>query len=173
MTKSTPDSSAPGRIDIFRNRCAAIRVRFRTALREEFDQGLGILPVLLLFVAIIPLVPVAAFGHFVISRHAEGYIAAGVEPSDAYSGAVVGQVLVAAVLAILAWLVRRGTSSRSLLICGGAATALALAFALLPNVVAGNGWLTVVLAVLTTLTFDALLAVVVAILVLLVIGRNP
>ena len=104
------------------------------------------------------------FGGFVISQHTAAYEVGGAPAAVAGSGAFAGQLAVAAVLFTATVLLLHGHrhTLRAAVTGGGAA----LAFALLPALVGGGGWLTVLLRVLVTLVFNTALAG-----VFVVIGR--
>ena len=92
---------------------------------------------------------------FVLNSHAGGYRSAGVPEGQAIVGAIVAQVLVAAVTVAAVLLFRTGYPRASRAV-GVVAAALLLLFAILPNVVGGSSWLTTFLAVLTALLLHAL-----------------
>jgi len=97
-----------------------------------------------------------AFADFVISQHREGYMEAGVAYDVANGGAITGQAAVALGLATLAVLLRQGRPDRHLLVGAAIVAGLAVGFVLLPTLVAGYSWLTVLLTLLTTLMCNAL-----------------
>jgi hypothetical protein len=110
----------------------------------------GVLGVLSFFVALI-------FGGALLSAHAGDYTSAGVPSALAGGGAFVAQLVVAAMLFLVTTLLLHGDQRAYLL--APVTGAVALGFGLLPALVGPGNWLAVLLLVLVTLVFDAVIGV--------------
>jgi hypothetical protein len=109
--------------------------------------------------AAIGVVVVLIYGVTLVNRQAEIYQDAGAASFEAASGAAMAQILV--ILAMLGAGVayRRGYPMRWVYATAGGAAALAVLFALLPHLAAGNAWLTTFLGFIVAILFDVVLAV--------------
>lgn len=108
--------------------------------------------------AAIAVVVALIYGVALVNRQAEIYQDAGAAAFEAASGAVVAQLLVILALLAAGAAYRWGFPIRWVYAAGGVAAVLAVGFALLPHLAAGNAWLTTLLGLLVAIGYDVLLA---------------
>ncbi|KAB1116827.1 hypothetical protein F6X54_10100 [Micromonospora aurantiaca] len=136
-----------------------IAAKLRTT--EDDDS----LPLLLLVPGVIIGVPMLFYAGFVISKHAEAYMQAGVPHDEAYAGAVTSQVLAVLALTATVAVAHRGLH-RPLRVVASIAAGFAAVFAVLPYAVAGQSPLTILLSLLTALLFNLVFAAMLGLVVL-------
>jgi hypothetical protein len=93
----------------------------------------------------------------VVFYHRWLYFHSGVRVVD-FLGSLAGVLLIATCMLSVAWLYRAGHSRTVMVVAGGATAVVAVGLAALPAVVAGVGWVSIVLSVLLALVLDVLLA---------------
>lgn len=94
-------------------------------------------------------------GGFLLTEHTRAYTTAGVIGEVGFAGALAGQLVVLGLLFAATTLLLHGDRRGGLVAAAGGLAALG--FALLPPLVAGDGWLTTLLLVVVVLVIDALL----------------
>lgn len=114
-------------------------------------------------------IPLFFYAKFVISHHADAYIAGGAPHDEAYAGAITSQIIAILGMVAVVAVAHRGLH-RALRVVAIAAGSFAVVFAVLPYLVAAESPLTILLSLLTALLFDAVLA---APLSLIVLRLNP
>lgn len=105
--------------------------------------------------------PLFFFGRYVVLTQASAYNDAGVPASQAIGGAIASHAFAVAALTYAVVALHRHRYSTPVVPLMNAA-GVALLFAVLPGVVAGQFWLTVLLTVLVTVLFDLLIGVLAA-----------
>jgi hypothetical protein len=162
-TESTEDTGARSSwLGVLRQRALKVRNWIWAAFRD--DTGFA-MP--LSFAGVAFVIAWLPFSGFVVARHAAGYVAAGVAKSDAEFGSFAAQMVALLLSGCTAALLRRGGGEKATTAAGLVTLVWAVTFAVLPSLVAGWSWLSVLLALVTTLLYDLGLVLVAAGVVLL------